>query len=90
MMESGLLAYLVDQFVARREQVATEALTYLAREYSSVRRALGQLAEIDPGDREHVRYRSEAIDPEMTGRPDIVGEYDDRRLLVVEGSSGLH
>jgi len=84
-MSSGLLVHLVGQFVKDRERVATEALTYLAQEYPTVRQALGALAHLDPEVRELVAYRSEVTDREAEGRPDIVGKHHGRRLLVLEG-----
>ncbi|WP_371482491.1 hypothetical protein [Kitasatospora sp. NBC_00315] len=77
--------HLVDQFVTRREQVATWGLSYLAREYAAVRQVLGALSEVAPADRDALVYRSEGQDQDALGRPDLVGEYGGRRWVTVEG-----
>ncbi len=84
-MPEGLLVHLVDQFVTRREQVATWGLSYLAREYSSVRQVLGALSAVPPADRERVGYRAEGREA-AEGIPGIVGEYGGQRWVVVEGT----
>ncbi|MFC9326038.1 hypothetical protein [Kitasatospora sp. NPDC057015] len=77
--------HLVDQFVTRREQVATWGLYYLAREYAPVRQVLGALSAVDPADRDRLQYRPEAAGPDTRGRPDLVGERGGQRWVVVEG-----
>ncbi|GHH81013.1 hypothetical protein GCM10018781_62670 [Kitasatospora indigofera] len=84
-MPDGLLVHLVDQFVTRREQVATAGLSYLAREYPPVREVLGALSAVDPADRDRLLYRPEAVAADAQGRPDIVGERGGERWVVVEG-----
>ena len=84
-MPEGLLVHLVDQFVTRREQVATWGLSYLAREYAPVRQVLGALSAVPSADRDRVVYRPEGRDAAAEGIPDIVGEYGGQRWVVVEG-----
>ena len=84
-MLDGLLACIVDKFVPhRREEVVTHALAYLARAYPVVGSVLADLADLEPGERDRLVYRPEAVD-DQDGRPDIVGEGWGLRWVVVEG-----
>ncbi|MEY9967971.1 hypothetical protein ABIA33_006051 [Streptacidiphilus sp. MAP12-16] len=84
-MPEGLLVHLVDQFITRREQVATEGLYYLARHYPEVRKVLGSLSEIGAQDEDRLVYRPEAAGGQ--GRPDLLGELSGQRWVVVAGTS---
>ena len=82
----SLLAEMAWRFVDQREVLATAGLGYVLRSSSTARDSLQTwLADrgvVVPPD---LAYRTEVVDTEQEGRPDVVGALGDERYLILEG-----
>jgi hypothetical protein len=78
-----VFGYLASRFGTHPENLATEALTYVLDESSSVRDAVGQLVRrlgVDVGE---LRYRSQVWDASDSAIPDLVGLDDQNRSVLI-------
>ncbi|MFF4699979.1 hypothetical protein [Streptomyces chattanoogensis] len=86
--DSSVLAHLAFRFHASKETLATEALTYLAQDYATVRATLTSLAgrgRLDQDVAGAVLFRGEARLAGDDGIPDLAGQAGSASVVLIEG-----
>lgn len=82
----SLFAEMAWRFVEQREVLATASLGHVLQSSHTARDALRMwLADRGVSIPPQLAYRTEVVDVEQEGRPDVVGAVGDERYLILEG-----
>lgn len=81
-MQESLLSHITSNFITQYENVANSGMSYLLSKYSSARKVLQHILEIDPIPNNYITELS----TNLNGRPDITGvDETGNKMVIIEG-----